>query len=150
MDVYEDRKGYNNEPLVQVNKNHTTLAGSVVYARSCRSASKLGQQAVAAGCKAYIGYDDDFIFFYTPTIITHPLNDKTAELFLKPSTEIVNSLIKNNTVGESLRRSKAMFKEHITKLLHSEVSRENTTMIRYLWWDMKHQVALGKMDTTVG
>src|SRR3989344_6832419 len=47
--------GYNNEPLVQVNKNHTTLAGSVVYARSCRSASKLGQQAIAAGCKAYIG-----------------------------------------------------------------------------------------------
>ncbi|MBI2110213.1 hypothetical protein HYT51_00330 [Candidatus Woesearchaeota archaeon] len=131
-------------------ENVQHLKDKTTYAIACSSAKILGPKSITIGASSYIGYDDDFIFFYTPALMTHPLNDKTAELFLKPSTEIVNALIKNNTVEESLRRSKAMFKEHITKLLHSEVSRENTTMIRYLWWDMKHQVALGKMDATVG
>jgi len=29
------------------------------------------------------------------------------------------------------------------KLLSSEATKEETSMARYLWWDMKHQVCLG-------
>ena len=51
--------GQNNETLVQVDKNHYLLKGSVVYARSCKSAHKLGPKAVIVGYSAYIGYDED-------------------------------------------------------------------------------------------
>ncbi|AJF62639.1 MAG: hypothetical protein QT11_C0001G0497 [archaeon GW2011_AR20] len=149
--------GHGNEDLITGDKNKTLidlnnaklLKNRITYAISCSSAKLLGLKSIENGATSYIGYDDDFIFFYNPNMVTHPLSDKTAELFLKPSIELVNSLIKNNSVEESFNRSNNMFKDNIKKLLTSETSEENTTMVRYLWWDMKHQVALGNKNATI-
>jgi hypothetical protein len=141
-------RGHKDQSLINLD-NIDLLKNKITYSISCSSAKVLGSRSIDAGAVSYIGYNDEFIFAYNPNLITHPLNDKTAELFLKPSIELINSLIKNNSVGESFKRSNEMFKENIRKLLNSETSEENTAMVRYLWWDMKHQVALGNQTALI-
>lgn len=135
--------GHKNEELIAAGKNESLLKHKITYAISCRSAKLLGQKSVDAGAKAYIGYDDDFIFLYSPDMITQPLRDDTAKLFLEPSNELIVSLIKGNSVEESCKRSQTFFKDMMKKLLTSEATPAETSMARYLWWDMVHQVCLG-------
>jgi len=135
--------GHRNEALIIIGDNEKLLNGKITYAISCKSAKNLGPMSIDAGAKAYVGYDDDFIFFYDPNKITHPLRDKTAKLFLEPSNELITSLVKGNTVEESCNRSKKYFKNNFKRLLSSETTEEETSMARYLWWDMVHQVCLG-------
>jgi len=86
--------GDKNEPLIVAGENENLLKEKITYAISCKSAKKLGPKSVDSGAKAYIGYDDDFIFFYDPNKMTHPLKDETAKLFLEPSNELIISLVK--------------------------------------------------------
>lgn len=134
--------GHNNEILIQADKNHNLLRGSVVYSRSCKSARKLGPQAVMAGCKAYIGYNEDFVFVTEDTKISRPLDDKTAQLFLEPSNQVVISLLKGHTPIESNKRSKEAYKRNIQKLMSSSSTKENVELIPNLVWDYMHQVCL--------
>lgn len=130
--------GHKDEILIKTGKNEHLLKSKIIYAISCKSAKKLGLKCNAV---CYMGYDDDFIFVYEQKKITHPLKDNTAKNFLEPSNELVISLIKGNSTYESYNRSKDMFKENIRKLLISELP--STPLVRYLWWDMQHQVLLG-------
>lgn len=140
--------GHKDEPLVIAKQNDALLREKITYAISCRSAKVLGSESIKQGAKAYLGYEEDFIFFYEPKRITEPLTDKTAELFLEPSHEAMLSLIKGNTVEEAERRTKNMFKENIQRLLSSEATKEETSMARYLWWNMKHLIAHGDKTAT--
>lgn len=135
--------GYNDEPLVIAGKNEGLLKEKVTYALSCKSGKILGPKSIDSGARAYIGYDDDFIFIYNPNKMTNPLRDNTARLFLEPSNKLIISLIKGNSSEESCRRSQTVFKDNMKKLLSSEATPEETSMVRYLWWDMIHQVCLG-------
>ncbi len=136
--------GHNGEPILIAGKNEKLLIGKIAYAISCKSAKVLGQKAVDSGGEAYLGYEDDFIFFYDPNKISRPLEDETAKLFLKPAIEIiVHSLVKGNAVGTSSEKSKQLFKLNMGRLLSSESSKEEASMARYLWWNMKNQVCLG-------
>ena len=135
--------GHDMQTIIKVGENDILLKSRITYAISCRSAKKLGPESIKSGAKAYIGYSDDFIFFYEPTKITNPLNDNTARLFLEPSNELVSSLLKGNTVGESCERSKGHFRDNIKKLLTSESSDESQVYVRYLWWNMRNQACLG-------
>ncbi len=136
-------RGHKNEPLIIAKQNETLLKEKITYAISCRSGKKLGPESIKQGAKAYLGYEEDFIFFYEPKKITEPLNDKTAELFLEPSSEAILSLIKGNTVEEAEKRTKNMFKENMKKLLSSESTNADASMARYLWWNMKHLSVYG-------
>lgn len=135
--------GCDNEPLIVAGENESLLKDKIVYAISCRSAKILGPESIKKGTRAYLGYDDDFILVYNQKEMTRPLNDKTAELFLKPSQEMIISLIKGNSAGKSYEKSQQLFKENIARLLSSESTKEDASIVRYLWWDMKHQVCLG-------
>ena len=149
--------GHGNESMITGHKNQILidksnvelLKNKITYAISCSSAKNLGPESISKGAVSFIGYDDEFVFFYNPNMITHPLDDKTAKLFLEPSVELVNSLIKGNSVEESFNRSNNMFKDNIKMLLNSETSEEDTSMVRYLLWDMKHQVVFGKKEVTL-
>ena len=140
--------GHKDEPLIIEGKNERLLKEKITYAISCKSAKKLGPKSISSGAKTYIGYDD-FVFIYNPDKITHPLDDETAKLFLAPSNELIISLIKGNTTEEACKRSKQFFNNNIKKLLSSESSKEDASMIRYLWWDMNHQVCLGDKKATI-
>ena len=135
--------GHKKEILVVAGENESLLKKSITYALSCRSGKLLGPKSVNAGAKAYLGYDDDFVFVYSPDKISKPLADETAKLFLEPSNEIIISLIKGNSAEESYNRSQEFFMDRMKKLLSSEATPEESSMARYLWWDRLHQVCLG-------
>ena len=135
--------GHGQEVLIQSDDNEDITNGSIVYALSCRAAEILGVKCVQKGAKSFIGYKNDFIFLTEQSSITHPLDDRTAALFLHPSNLIVKSLIKGNTVIDSCKRSQDEFKRNIRKLSTSESPQEDKSSIRFLLWDMNYQVCLG-------
>jgi len=84
-----------------------------------------------------------FIFMSDPLMVTKPLRDTTAALFLKPSNLVASTLLKGHSASEADVRAKKAFKRNIRKLLTSETQKEDSSVLRFLFWDMKHQVCLG-------
>jgi len=139
--------GNNLEVLLDVGDNEDVLRSRITYALSCSSAKSLGPKSISAGAVSYIGYDEDFIFYYDINSISKPLFDKTASLFLEPSTMIVNMLLKGHTTSEAHNKSKAMFLQNIQNLLNS--SSAEAYLIPWLLWDMQHQVCLGDQSARI-
>lgn len=138
--------GYNDEIIVDAIKNPEILTGAIVYARSCKSAKKLGVESVNKGCKAYIGYDADFVFAVEDGMLTRPLMDKTAELFLNSSNKIAISLIKGKTVLEAYSKAKEILKNKIIQFSTSDASLEEKELIPALLWDYNHLVVIQNSD----
>lgn len=133
--------GHDNEVLLVTGRNEGLLVSKIVYALSCRSGKKLGCESVKKGTLGYIGYDDDFIFIIDPDKISDPLKDKTAELFLEASNQVMICLIKGHDIKYSHEQSKKIFLNNARKLVNSES--EQSYLIPYLLWNMQHQVCLG-------
>ncbi|OGZ17580.1 MAG: hypothetical protein A2V72_02265 [Candidatus Nealsonbacteria bacterium RBG_13_37_56] len=135
-------KGHDDEILLAVGENEQLLISKIVYSLSCRSGKNLGPKSVQNGALGYLGYDDDFIFFIEDDKIGSPLEDKTAELFLEASNQVMISLIKGHTIKESYEKSKNIFRENILRLAANES--QDSYLIQFLVWDMQHQVCLGE------
>lgn len=138
--------GQDNEKLVCAQDNEGLLKSKVVYALSCRSGKALGPSAVQAGAEAYIGYDEDFIFLYDENQRFHPERDKTSELFKDPSNQAMVSLLKGHTPKEAHANSKQSYIRRIRKLLTSQTSLSESSAVKFLLWDMQHQVCCIKTD----
>ena len=141
--------GHNDQILIQSRKNEVALKGVITYALSCSSARTLGPSAVQAGAVAYIGYNEDFIFFISPEKIGRPKEDKTAEMFLAPANHVVVSLTKGHSAGEATKAARDYFLRSIQKLISSESSVDDREYIRYLIWDMRSLVCWGNRDAIV-
>lgn len=141
--------GHDNEILVKVGENEEILKNRITYAISCKSAKKLG--ATCADRKTtYIGYDEDFVFNIKPKFLQKPLKDKRAAQFLKASNQVSISLIKGCTAKEASDKSKIFFKDALKKLLPSvKTDPEAREDVEDLFWDMNHQVCLGREDATM-
>ncbi len=135
--------GQDGRVLIEAGVNDDILKSRIVYALSCRSAKILGSKSIGSGVLAYIGYVEDFIFMYSNEKRGRPIEDKTAELFLKPSNQVAISLLKGHTAGEAHQSSKEFFLRNMRKLLTSESSSIDSSALRYLFWNMQHQVCLG-------
>lgn len=135
--------GQDGNVLIEAGVNDDILKSRVVYALSCRSAKILGSKSIRSGALAYIGYVEDFIFMYSNEKRSRPIEDKTAELFLEPSNQVAISLLKGHTAGEAHQNSREFFLRNIQKLLTSESSSAESSALRYLLWNMQHQVCLG-------
>ena len=146
--------GHGSESAVAGHDNKTILKegdtkavkSKIFFARSCKSAKSLGQDAINNGATAYLGYKEDFWLFYSENKIFKPLEDKTAELFLEPSNYVPIALLKGHTAGQANSKSKARFIKNIEKLIIEGPASDNYYAIRYLLWDMTHQVCLGNKD----
>ncbi|MBI2498898.1 hypothetical protein HYV88_01505 [Candidatus Woesearchaeota archaeon] len=138
--------GYKDEPLIILGENDSYLNSKIVYSRSCKSAKGLGRNSNA---KAYIGYKEDFIFFYEPDKLSRPLIDKTAQLFLEPTNKFVTSLIKGNSIAESQDKSSQEYQNNIQRLLVNDINKEDTHMAKYLWWNWKSQTITGDTDARI-
>lgn len=141
--------GHNNQPLVDADKNVAVLKNKIIYALSCQSAKKLGPKSVKQGTKTYIGYTEDFIFVYDTNKKKYPEKDETAGCFLSASNQIAVSLLEEKTTGQAYTISQNSFREKIRNLLTSESKAEQSSMMRFLIWDMKHQVCLGNQDARI-
>jgi len=137
--------GQDNEELIRVGDNEQLLKSKIIYALSCRSGKILGPSSIKFGADAYIGYDEDFIFLYDENKQTRPEQDKTAELFLEPSNQVMVSLLKNHTPKEAHKNSKQSFARKIKKLLSSQSTALESSAVRYLIWDMQHQVCCERL-----
>jgi len=142
--------GQNMEVLVMAGDNHEILSGAIVYAISCRSAKILGKSVTNQGNRAYVGYLEDFIFYYDETKVYHPLEDKKAKLFLEPSNQVAISLLKGRSAGEASVNSKQYFIRNIQKLITSDnKSSENLQFISALYWNFKNQICLGNKEAII-
>ena len=138
--------GYDNEPILNVSDED--VAGKIIYARSCESAKTLGKECVKLGASAYLGYDEDFIFWWDDEKVLHPLEDETAALFLNPLNLVPLALLKGHTAEQANKKSKNLFAKNIERLVVAGSSDPDYHLIRYLYWDMKHQVCLGDSNAT--
>jgi hypothetical protein len=135
--------GHDDERLIVADDNDAILAGTLVYALSCKSARVLGVQSVNKGARTYIGYSDDFVFLMTTTKQTRPADDPLAALFLDPSNQVVLSLLKGHNAQTAYLKAKREYARTIQKLLTSETNRDDTATVRYLYWNMRHLVYHG-------
>lgn len=135
-------KGHNNEVILGADDGKA-VKNKIIYARSCKSAKILGQKAIVHGAQAYLGYNEDFMFMYSPDKVFRPLEDEAAALFLEPSNRLPISLLKNHTAEEANDKSKALFRKNIENLLVEGFSSEHYSAIGFLYWDMINQVCLG-------
>ena len=141
--------GQNNMPLLSDTDNLDFLKNKIIYALSCQSAKNLGPYCIDNDVKTYIGYTEDFIFIIDRTKRTNPKQDNIATLFLDASNTVSISLLKGKTTKESYNDSQDTFRKKIRSLLTSESKADQTSTIRFLLWDMKHQVCLGDQDAKI-
>ena len=77
--------GHENEEILDL-KNMVILKSKVVYARSCRTAKILGFESVKQCiAKAFIGYNNDFIFPYDARRTANPKKELLCEPILSSS-----------------------------------------------------------------
>lgn len=141
--------GQDNKPIITNTDNLDFLKNKIIYALSCQSAKTLGPYCVNNDVKTYIGYSEDFIFIIDRTKRTDPKQDNIATLFLDASNAIPISLIKGKTTKESYNNSQNIFRKEIRSLLTSESKADQSSTIRFLIWDMQHQVCLGNKNAKI-
>ena len=140
--IYGDKRGEEEEILVQENENHNLLNLKLVYARTCLAAASLGR-ACLEGC--FVGYAVPFSFWTDKRLDAVPSHDGTARLFFEPSNLIVTSLIKGNSPEDAVNKSANLTRKTILKLL-KEREEGVMVLISGLWSNMEGTVIVGKRD----
>ncbi len=135
--------GQKNEILVKKGDNDGILNNTVVYARSCSSASGLGKACIKNVNTTYIGYNADYFFMFDEDKLFHPLEDNSAKMFLEPSNYVALSLLKGHTAREANQRSKNEIRKNILKLLANTATDGDQSMLPLMISNYNHQVCLG-------
>lgn len=141
--------GHDNKIIFNAGENEDVLNSRITYAISCSSANVLGAESVKMGNSTYIGYKDEFIFTASQKCRTRPLEDNRAKPFMESSNQVATTLLKGHNCKDASDRSKDKFKENYKKLLSSESDPDSIQDAQLLWWDMTHQVCLGKQDAVI-
>lgn len=137
--------GHNNEIIIQSNRNEGLLKDKITYARVCQAGKKLGKDIIKSGDGTFIGYKKPFSFFIDERWSANPLKDKTAALFLKPSNEIIASLIKGNTVKGAVEKSIRLTIKEIKR--YSTMTEPGSQQIAWLLFEnLEGLVILGKKN----
>ncbi|MDE1825402.1 MAG: hypothetical protein KGH61_03440 [Candidatus Micrarchaeota archaeon] len=131
--------GQNEKPIIIAGITHGLLKNKVVYAISCSSAKGLGPLCVKGGTISYIGYNEDFIFYRDANMMTKPLEDELAKLYLEHSSILINALLKGNKVKDAYQRAKENLRINLLK----SYDLKDSSVAKYLWWDMEHFVYHG-------
>lgn len=93
---------------------------TVTYTIACSCLEGLGTSAVNRGCNAFVGYKKPFWIARDHKFESRPLKDKVAKPIIECSNIVVKSLIKGNTVNESIKRSHEKAVENILNLIYSK------------------------------
>lgn len=101
-------------------KSADVFNGTVSYTIACSCLEGLGKTAVDKGCNAFIGYNKPFWIARDHRYESKPLEDEVARPVIECSNVVVKSLIKGQTVQESIRRSHEKAVDTILKLIYSK------------------------------
>ena len=93
---------------------------TVTYTIACSCLVKLGSAAVDNGCYAFIGYEKPFWIARDHKYESTPLKDRIARPIIECSNVILKSLIKGNSVEESIKKSHEKAADEILKLIYSK------------------------------
>jgi len=143
-------EGDKNHILFSIDKDIELLKNRIVYARACHAGLSFGKKMVEGNDGCFIGYVVPFSFWIDEKRSATPAKDKIAKLFLEPSNQIINSLIKGSTSKESDEKSKKMMIENMNKILKMESKKEPGAMgwLGILWNNYEGQVLYGKEDVS--
>jgi len=139
--------GQNNEPILIAGENEDLLADRTVYALSCKSTQIVGRKSIENGAKTYIGYKEDYVFYWHSQYAAKPLDDPRARLFLEPSNLISLSLLKGHTAQEACEKSKEAILRNIQYL--TATNSPDQFMIPDLLWNMENLECLGEQNSRV-
>ena len=138
--------GHKGKVILSKDTNFEEYGKRICYCRSCESGKVLGGKLVKSG-GAFIGYSEPFEFFMDERNMATPLRDPAANLFLKPSNTVPNTLLKGKTVDEANSRGKNAFLKSIKKVINNEDS--NLLMAVALWKNYNSQVVHGDGSLTI-
>ncbi len=97
-----------NRPIFGVGEfDPREVTGKIVHFLACQTGLELGPDFVANGCRAYFGYDVDFVYSPFPDL---------ADLFFDADSEIDRSLANGLTASEAHGAAVQRFQEHIDEL----------------------------------
>lgn len=132
--------GHKNEILIKSGINEGLLKNKHIHALSCETGKILAPSAISAGAKSYIGYDESFVFIATKGKENNPLEDERTAYFLDPAILVSLSLINGDTPKKASENSKNAMRKTVRSLASS--GKKDAFLIRYLLWNLKHQVCL--------
>jgi len=115
--IYGHKTNSEEEVLIRAGENEDILKGRVVYSISCASSKILGR---ACSAQAFIGYKEDFIFYYMPTRLARPSTDRVAKPCLESTTQIPLAIIKGNSVENAVGKAKSFYINHIRQQIGSK------------------------------
>jgi len=141
-------EGDEGEILFSTDKNIELLKDKIVYARACHAGLSFGKKMVEDNNGCFIGYNTPFSFWIDERRSAVPAKDKTAALFLEPSNEVMNSLIKGNSSSVADEKSKKMMIDNMNKVLRMQDKKEPGAMgwLNILWNNFEGQVVHGNAE----
>lgn len=143
--------GYQQSPVITLNKNDYLLKGKVAHIISCFTAQYLGQSAMDKGCRGYLGYGSYFYIWY---LESEPEKDIIAAMFQEAVNGASKVLINNGSIKEAFEKSQEIYEKRINECKGryfnpstSESMKDNLQdIISALIWNKKHQVYLSLED----
>lgn len=140
----------NKEVLFSEDKNIELLKNRIIYARACHAGVSFGKKVTENSGGCFIGYNFPFAFVIDDKWSAVPSRDKTAALFLEPSNEVINSLMKGDSAKIANGKSKNAIIKNMQKVIRMEENKEPGAMnlLRWLWNNYEGQILHGNQDIT--
>ena len=138
-------KGYADEILLSSDKslhNEALTKGQIVYVRACGCGAELGPACISAGCRAFIGYKNDFALIRSRSKVSRPLDDERAKPFFEVSNQIPIAILKGSTVTEAAKKADIRLEKEIERLM-SDDKFIAIHLIPWLLWNQTVRVVLG-------
>ncbi|MFW6283179.1 MAG: hypothetical protein ACOC1P_03970 [Minisyncoccales bacterium] len=135
--------GHHNKEIIKKGKNEILLKDKITYARSCWSASNLGESIVKQGNgTCFVGYNIPFMFLSDITRETTPLKDKFAKVCLETSNRFPMGIIKGQSSLKAHKNSKKAMLKEINKAI-SKGDKDSQAIANTLWNNYSGQILLG-------
>ena len=131
------------EVIVKSDDNEHHLKNKITHSITCSSAAGLGKAAIKKGGRAFIGFVQDFWCPYNPTFTSNPKKDIVARCNIEPVMRLSESLVKNNTVKESYKKSQECFKRWLDACQRSDAPPEFEGIAQFIHWNMMNQAVIG-------
>jgi hypothetical protein len=144
-------KGYANEIILSSHKslhNEALTKGQIAYIRACGCGAELGPACIAAGCRAFIGYKNDFAMIRSKSKVSKPLEDERAKPFFEVSNQIPINILKGNTIAEAIKKADMRLEKEIDRLM-SDDKFIAIHLIPWLLWNKNVRVVLGEETSII-